>query len=156
VRNEITLVTPYFIPDEVILRSLIIKAHNGRRVRVVVPDRSNHPIVDLARNHFLRELHGHGCGNPLLPPPDDASAKLLLVDNAVALTGSANLDPRSLFVNFEIGLVHNSSFDIERLTQWVDTRILPHCTRYNEHRRSRNSRLRLMGENLAHLLTPLL
>lgn len=154
-REEITLLTPYFIPDEVILRSLIIKAHNNRRVRVIVPESSNHPLADLARNHFLRELSENGT-EVLFYRKRMMHAKLILVDGAQALTGSANIDPRSLFVNFEIGLVHTSREDIEALTAWVDKEVLPHCVRYKENRRSRTSRFRLLGEKLAHLVTPLL
>lgn len=154
-RRELTIITPYFIPDEVILRSLIIKAHAGRRVRIIIPESSNHRIVDLARNHFLRQLNSEGV-EVLFYRKRMMHAKLLLVDGEVALTGSANIDPRSLFVNFEIGVVHRSKGDVDMLESWVREQLLPHCVRYKENRRSRTSRTRLFAENLAHLLTPLL
>lgn len=154
-QKEVTIVTPYFIPDEVLLQSLIIKAHRGRRIRIIVPERSNHPVVDLARNHYLRRLSANGA-EVLFYRPRMLHAKLILVDNQVALTGSANIDLRSLFVNFEVAVVHSSQRDVDALTNWVSSHVLPHCIRYKEHRRSGNRRSRLLAEDLAHLITPLL
>src|SRR6185369_14942340 len=47
--RSIWIVTPYFLPDEVLLRSLKVKAHAGCKVTLILPARSNHPITDLAR-----------------------------------------------------------------------------------------------------------
>ena len=52
----VTIVTPYYIPDEVLQRSLMVKARSGKQVKLVIPKKSNHPVTDLARKHFLREL----------------------------------------------------------------------------------------------------
>ena len=58
--RSIWIVTPYFIPDDVLLRSLIVKARAGREVTLVVPARSNHPVADLARRSYIRELRRAG------------------------------------------------------------------------------------------------
>ena len=55
-KKELTMVTPYFIPDEVAVFSLIIQAHAGKRIRLIVPEQSNHPLADFARHHYLRQL----------------------------------------------------------------------------------------------------
>ncbi|MFA5258172.1 MAG: phospholipase D-like domain-containing protein [Opitutales bacterium] len=154
-RASIVIVTPYFIPDEVLLRSLIIKAHAGRNVRIIVPETSNHFFVDLARDRFLRQMHAQGI-EILFYKKRMLHAKLIIVDGRYAISGSANIDPRSFFVNFEIGFVHSSPSDLKGFADWMDGDLLPRCIPYARSRKARQTRLRLLGENLAHLLTPLL
>src|ERR1019366_3011692 len=89
--RSIWIVTPYFIPDEVLFRSLAVQARAGVDVRLVVPARSNHRITDVARRYFLRELHAAGA-KILLYGPGMNHAKLLLVDEEIGLMGSANMD----------------------------------------------------------------
>ena len=48
----VTIVTPYYIPDEVLQRSLMVKARSGKQVKLVIPKKSNHPVTDLARKTF--------------------------------------------------------------------------------------------------------
>lgn len=98
---SIDLVTPYFIPDEGLLALLERKARGGTRVRLVIPRRSDHPITDLARRSSLRRLHAAGA-TVLLHGPGVLHAKLVLVDGRRAMVGSANLDMRSLFLNYEV------------------------------------------------------
>jgi cardiolipin synthase A/B len=154
-RESITIVSPYFLPDEVLLRSLIIKAHAGRHVRVIVPENSNHPVVDLARNRFLRQMSAQGI-EVLFYRKRMLHAKLIMVDGVYAVSGSANIDPRSFFVNFEIGLVHTSPGDLRAFEQWLETAIQPHCICFAASVKAHTNRIRLFGENMAHLFTPLL
>lgn len=99
--DTLDVVTPYFIPDEDLLRLLEAQARAGRRVRVILPRRSDHPITDLARRGPLRRLHAAGA-EILLHGPGVLHAKLVVVDGARAMVGSANLDMRSLFLNYEV------------------------------------------------------
>lgn len=153
-QHELTIVTPYFIPDEVLFRSLIVKAHTGRQVRLVIPQKSNHKITDFARNHYLRQLHKAGV-EILLYTPGMIHAKLFLVDNNVAMVGSANIDMRSFFVNFEVGVFHASKKPIKELKNWLET-ILPHCIRFQDTETAKASSSRHILEDFAHLLGPLL
>jgi cardiolipin synthase len=103
--QSVWIVTPYFIPDEVLLRTLVVKARSGREVTIVIPEHSNHPVTDFARRYYLRELKKAGA-RILLYPDGMLHAKAIVVDERVALIGSANFDLRSLFINFEIGVFH--------------------------------------------------
>lgn len=154
-RESVSIVTPYFLPDEVLLQSLIIKAHMGRKVRLILPEKSNHPIVDMARNGQLRALHAQGV-EILFYTRRMLHAKLIIVDKTHAVSGSANIDPRSFFVNFEIGLVHSSAQDLAMFANWLDTRILPRCIPYETSRAAKGGKLRLFAESMAGLLTPLM
>lgn len=152
-QRRIWIVTPYFIPDEVLQRSLMVQARAGLDVRIVVPARSNHRITDLARRHHLRELHKAGV-RVMLYQPGMNHAKLLFVDDETALFGSANMDLRSLFVNFEIGLVTYSAGEAAVIRRWMEevfalSRPLPDKVKSRRF-------FPLLGEEIARLLAPLL
>lgn len=117
-KQHLTIVTPYFIPDEVLLQSLLVKAHTGRRIRLILPLHSNQRIADIARFRALAKLSAAGV-EILFYKPGMLHAKLILADGFIALTGSANLDVRSLFVNFELALAHYTASDIQTLTAWA-------------------------------------
>lgn len=151
--RSIWIVTPYFIPDEVLFRSLLLKARAGVEVRIVVPARSNHPITDLARRHFLRELHAAGA-NIMLYQRGMNHAKLILIDEGTGLFGSANLDMRSLFVNFEIGVVTYSPGEALVLTAWMRD-VFAHSKPMPEPRTERRL-MPVIGEEIARLLAPML
>jgi cardiolipin synthase len=153
-KQSLTIITPYFIPDEVLFHSLIVKAHTGRNIRLILPQRSNHPVADIARYHYLRQLHAAGV-EILFYTPRMLHGKLILADGKVALMGSANIDMRSLFVNFEIALLHYSQPDIAKLTAWAQD-IIDHCISYSQAVADKKQMPAKFVENLVHLLAPLL
>lgn len=114
--RRIWIATPYFVPDEVLLRALLIAVRRGVEVRVLTPARSNHPLSDFAAGSYLRDLSAAGViiqrYRPML------HAKALLVDESLCVVGSANFDMRSLFLNYEIALFLSGSAEAERLRQW--------------------------------------
>ncbi|MBP6507963.1 MAG: cardiolipin synthase [Opitutaceae bacterium] len=118
--KSITIITPYFIPDDVLQRSLIVKARAGREVTLIVPARSNHPITDFARRYYVRELHKAGV-KIMHYQPGMMHSKAIIVDDTLALFGSANIDLRSLFVNFEIGVLIHSPAEVQLMKAWADT-----------------------------------
>lgn len=117
-QDRIVAITPYYVPDPCVQLALCLAARRGVRVELIMPRQSNHPIADIARARFVRELTQ--CGATVrFSTGRMLHAKLLLVDDALALTGSANLDLRSLFFNHEITLVHRSPPEIEDLQAWA-------------------------------------
>jgi cardiolipin synthase len=151
--RSIWIVTPYFIPDEVLFRSLLVQARAGIDIRIVVPARSNHPITDLARRHFLRDLQAAGV-KVLLYGPGMLHAKMLLVDEQTGLFGSANMDLRSLFLNFEVGAITYSPKEAAAIGDWM-REIFAQCAPMVERRRKPRL-LPTIGEEIARLLAPLL
>ncbi len=152
--KSIRIVTPYFIPDDVLLRSLIVKARAGREVTVVVPARSNHRIADFARRQYLGELRRAG-GRLLFYTPGMLHAKAIIVDDQIALFGSPNFDVRSLFVNFEVGVLAHSMRDVAAISAWADA-LMADCV---EPMVDPNPRRKVFGnvaEDISRLLAPLL
>lgn len=153
-KRSLTIITPYFIPDEVIFQSLIVKAHTGRRIRLILPLKSNQRLTDIARYKFLRKLDAAGVDIQFYTPRM-MHGKLILADEQLAITGSANIDMRSLFVNFEIAQVHYTPSDIQQLSDWAD-RLLEDCIPYKEVARDAKLFPSHTTESLVHLISPLL
>lgn len=107
-RESIDIVTPYFIPDAALLAALVRAARGGRRVCVIVPRRSDHRLTDFARRPYLRALAEAGATIKLYGP-GVLHTKLVLIDGQQALVGSANIDMRSFFLNYEIGVLVSRS-----------------------------------------------
>lgn len=108
-QNQVYIMTPYFIPDREMISALITAALRGVDIRIVLPGTNNLPFVHWASRAFLWELLANGVKVYYQPPPF-VHTKLLLVDDIWSLVGSANLDTRSLRLNFELNL---SVFDAE-------------------------------------------
>lgn len=152
--KSITIVTPYFIPDEVLLRSLTVKARTGKNVTIIVPRRSNHRITDLARKHYLRDLNEAGA-NILAYEREMMHGKAMLIDETMAMTGSANMDLRSLFVNYEVAAFFYSPKDIQEVKNWIID-VTSRCTAITEQELAPQRRLKGLVEDLSRLLAPLL
>ncbi|HYD83371.1 MAG TPA: phospholipase D-like domain-containing protein, partial [Opitutus sp.] len=152
--RSLWIVTPYFLPDEVLLRSLKVKIHAGCAVTLILPARSNHPITDLARRHYVRELQSAGA-RVLLYQPGMLHSKAMIIDDRVALFGSANFDPRSLFVNFEVGLFVHSKADVQAIQQWAES-LLASCRPPKAERTKKRRIIGTIMEDVSRLLAPLL
>jgi cardiolipin synthase len=147
-RERIWIATPYFVPDSALIRGLVLAARRGVEVRVVVPARSNHITADYAGASYLRELAAAG-GRICCYQPGMLHAKCVLVDHALAVIGSANLDMRSLFLNYEIAVFLSSPAEIATSAAWFET-LWPSC---GELRPA--TAPRLVVESVARLIGPL-
>src|SRR5690606_26805566 len=103
-RSSIHILTPYFVPDEVLLRALQVAALGGAKVQILIPARNDNPLVLWAGRSFYAELiragieiyeYDHGM----------LHNKVIVVDDHWSLVGSANMDHRSFRLNFEVSTV---------------------------------------------------
>jgi cardiolipin synthase len=124
-QKRIWIVTPYFVPDEPLAKALRLAVRKGIDVRVIVPAKSNHPLTDLVRSGYLRDLQQIGA-KILFYMPGMIHAKALLVDDNIVMIGSANMDFRSLFLNYEIMLIAYSQPHIEQVQSWI-SQVESHC-----------------------------
>lgn len=152
--RSLWIVTPYFVPDDVLLRSLIVKARAGCEVTLVTPRRSDHPVADFARRHYLRELQRAGV-RVRLWSPGMLHAKAIIVDDRIGLLGSANFDLRSLLVNFEIGVLVHSGPEVGAMRAWAE-QLAAKCQPPRPERRRRFALAGHLAEDLSRLLAPLL
>lgn len=102
-QREVMIITPYFLPSREMIASLQSAALRGVDVAIILPQKSNLRFVDWATRNLLWELLQHEVKIYYQPPPF-AHTKLFVIDGVYAQIGSANLDPRSLRLNFELNL----------------------------------------------------
>ncbi len=101
--ESVLIMTPYFVPDRPMAAALITTALRGVDVRIVLPAGNNLPFVHWASRALLGDLLSNGVRVFYQPPPF-VHTKLFMVDDIWTLIGSANLDARSLRLNFELNL----------------------------------------------------
>ncbi len=152
--REVKIVTPYFIPDQALISALNVTCMRGVKVDVILPSRNNLPYVDWASRSMWWQVLERGCRIWLTPPPFDHS-KLLLVDQAWAMIGSANWDPRSLRLNFELDLECYGKDFAREVAEVIDRKKLQarQVTLKEMDRRGTGIRLR---DGVARLLSPYL
>ena len=114
-KSHIRLMTPYFIPSRAQLAAINAASLRGVRVEILLPQQNNLPYVAWASNAYLFELLKYN-NHIYFQPPPFVHSKLLLIDNEYALIGSANMDPRSLRLNFEFNV---EIFDTETLDELI-------------------------------------
>jgi len=149
-KRRLWIVTPYFVPDESLSQAMSVAAHRGVDLKILVPEKSNHRLADLARGTYLRDIQGAG-GKILLFTKGMVHAKVLLMDDELAMIGSANLDMRSLFLNYEAALLAYDPSSIGDVEEWIMN--LAEGTRMGvRHVGS----LRDLGEGVVRMVAPLL
>jgi cardiolipin synthase A/B len=116
--KRIWIATPYFLPDEALIRALIIAVRRGVEVCVLTPEHSNHQLSDFAAASCLRDLSAEGV--VIRRFVKMLHAKALLVDDTLCVVGSANFDMRSLFLNYEIALFFSGQGEVGRLGAWFE------------------------------------
>jgi cardiolipin synthase len=143
-------VTPYFVPDDALCQALAVAARRGVDVRVVLPSRSNHIPPDIARGIALRQIQSAG-GQVMFYKPKMMHAKVVLMDDKVAVLGSANMDIRSLLLNYETAMFVYSPDEINAVKAYIKDLML--------HTRigiAHASLIRALGESIVRLVSPLL
>jgi cardiolipin synthase len=148
--ERIWLVTPYFVPDKSLMQALIIARHRGVDIKLITPASSNHLIADLGRYSYMRELLSKGIEVHLFQA-GMIHAKAILIDQKGVMMGSANIDQRSLFLNYEVISFIYSEKIIAASEKWMKM-LLEQCRGSMEPA----SRFRQMGENLMSIFAPLL
>jgi cardiolipin synthase len=100
-RERLWIANPYFVPPEPILEAIRLALLRGVDVRILVPGTNDSVLVALASNVHLSDLAS--CGAIIHRWTDGfMHQKVCLADGQLAIVGTANLDHRSVFINFEI------------------------------------------------------
>jgi cardiolipin synthase len=153
-RKKILLTTPYFVPDESALVSLMMAADRGVDVKMIVPMKSDSIFTAAAgRAHFGR-LMDAGVGIYLYRP-GLIHAKTTTVDDSFAVFGSANLDVRSFNLNFELSLLMYDAEVTQRLRR-IQMNYLNDSTPLNAEQWACRGALRSYTDGAISLLSPLL
>lgn len=118
-KHRVRIVTPYFLPPHELVACLQVAAIRGVCVEIVLPANNNLPFMNWATRNMLPQLLRYGVHVYYQQGPFDHS-KLFVVDNDYALVGSANVDARSLRLNFEISVEIRSAAIGQTLNEHID------------------------------------
>jgi cardiolipin synthase len=149
-QKRLWIVTPYFVPDESLVQALVLACRRGVDIRILLPQKSNHLLADIVRGEYLREIQRAG-GKIFLYTEGMVHAKALLMDNEFAVLGSANIDIRSLFLDYEIAMFIYSRNSISQSEEWFNGLFLR-----SQKGISQASLVRRLFEGMVGILAPLL
>ncbi len=90
-QNKVSIVTPYFIPDDALIAALNVAAVRGVEVNIILPKKGNLRTVQWAMQATLWQVLLGGCRVWVTPSPFDHT-KLMTVDGIWTLLGSGNWD----------------------------------------------------------------
>ncbi len=151
-RTRVWIQTPYLIPEEALESALRIAQLRDVDVQVIVPKKGDSRIVNAASRTYCDALAKagivvHEYGPPML------HAKTMIVDDSVAVVGTANLDNRSFRLNFEVAAAFYDRGVIDRLARrFEEDRALSSPFR----RRRGGAQWTNLVESLARLTSPVL
>jgi len=142
-RSEVLISSPYFIPDEDFRKLLGDLVARGVRVVVITNSlaTNNHVVAHAGYRHWRREVLASGVElyelredaealSQYVTPPATATrlglhTKAVVVDRERAFVGSPNVDPRSMVLNTEIGVVGDGPVFAARVAALIDRDIAP-------------------------------
>jgi cardiolipin synthase len=153
-RAEILLTTPYLIPGGSIMDALKVASLGGVKIKLLVPGISDSRLVDSAAwsnyGELLKagvDIYGYHKGF--------IHSKSMVVDGAISILGTANMDHRSFDLNFEVNaIIYGSEFGEQVRKSFNSDLRHAHKIHYDEWK-SRPVYVRL-AERTARLLSPLL
>ena len=153
-REELTITTPYFGPDDGLIQALMAAANRGVKVTLIVPKLNDSTLVAWSSRSMYGDLLNAGVNiaefhGGLL------HTKSMLIDKRIAIFGSVNFDQRSLRLNFEISLIVYNEVFCKKLEKLVEV-YLGQSDFVNPEAWSKKPRWRTLLENAAHLASPLL
>lgn len=109
-RNRLWLTSPYFVPDDTMVRALQAAALRGVDVRILIPGKADHHFVELASLTYYDDMKSFGV-KIYRYQEKFLHQKVFIVDDTMAGVGTVNLDNRSLYLNFEAtALIGDSTF----------------------------------------------
>lgn len=100
-RRRAWFANPYFVPDGPVFETMRLAAMRGVDVRLLLPAKNDSKTIELASLSFLGAAERAGI-QTLLYQDGFLHQKVMLIDDALSSVGSANLDNRSMRLNFEL------------------------------------------------------
>jgi cardiolipin synthase len=153
-RRQLILTTPYFVPDETTVLSMMMAADRGVDVKLILPQIPDHFFAAAAgRAHFHSLLRSgvaiHQYQGGLI------HSKTTTVDDAFALFGSANIDVRSFSLNFELSVLLYGQPITQRLRE-IQREYLSHSPAVEAADWNRRPLVNEYADRAVGLLSPLL
>lgn len=146
--------TPYFVPTDPLLLAIQMASMRGVDVRLMIPRHSDTTFVHIASMSFLKEVLDAKV-SVFFYEAGFLHSKLMVVDDSLTITGSANMDVRSFEHNFEIdAFIYNE--DACRQAKEIFFRDMEQSTLLIAEEWDKRSKLKKFKESVTRLFSPLL
>ena len=152
--KKIYIETPYLILDEVLLDNLRVAALSGIDVRIIIPSKRDHIMIDGANMSYVGDLLEAGV-RCYTYQNGFIHSKCMVVDDVLCSVGTANMDIRSFKLDFEVNAFMYSPEMTAELTRTFmkDLELSQEITRERYRHRSLWMRIK---ESVMRLVSPLL
>ena len=152
-KEYVYIQTPYLIPEDSILESLIIAANSGVDVKIMIPCMPDHPFVYRATEYYAKYLVAHGVK---VYKYNDGfiHAKTMVSDSNISSVGSANQDFRSYTLNFEVNSFNYNPLLTKELKE-IFEKDLEKCTLLTNEYFAKQSSWLKFKQYFSRLLSPI-
>lgn len=153
-QDRLWIASPYFVPDFQIMNALQLAAMRGVDVRILIPEKPDHVLIGLAAYSYL--VNANECGIRICQyHAGFMHQKAVLVDDRYAAVGTANLDNRSMRLNFEITALSTAPDFVQEVQAMLEADLANSRTLEREDYEDRSLAFRLACRSV-RLLAPLL
>jgi cardiolipin synthase len=149
-QTRLWIATPYFIPDLNVMSALKLAALKGIDIRILLPLKTDNYLVSLATHNYVTELSQHGI-QFFQYQAGFMHQKVMLIDQHLSFIGSANLDNRSLRINFELNALIESKETADQVESMLNNDFLQSIPHPLIH-----GKLHTLLTKAARLLSPIL
>lgn len=153
-KDYIYIQTPYLIPTDAIMLAIQTAAMSGVDVRIMIPKKSDTTFVNIASQSFIKDFLDTKAKIYFFTG-GFIHSKMIIIDDALTITGSANMDVRSFEHNFEIdAFIYNKDTALTAKNIFLDDMTLSELV--DPEIWEKRSRTRRFFESIFRLFTPLL
>ncbi len=153
-KDYVYIQTPYFIPDESLLDAFKVACFSGLDVRIMIPNKPDHPFIYWATYSNIGELLRMGA-KVYIYDNGFLHCKTIVADDKIASVGTANIDVRSFRLNFEVNAFLYSTDKVKELTHLFHEDMKESRELTLEEYEQRSSKIRFK-ESISRLLSPIL
>ena len=153
-RKELYIQTPYFVPDDGLLKALKVAALSGVEVNLMFPKKRDHVFVHWASLSFMGELLKWGA-HVYQYEGGFLHTKIVISDDYLSSVGTANFDIRSFELNFEVNaFLYDEEMNKKLKEDFKED--LKSCTEITPEMYKNRSRFTKFRESISRLLSPVL
>lgn len=153
-KEYVYIQTPYFIPDESLMDALRIAALSGVKIKMMIPNKPDHPFVYWATLSHIGELLKAGA-EVFIYQNGFLHAKTIIVDGQISSVGTANIDVRSFRLNFEVNAFLYDEGIAKKLVEAFN-RDMMMSTQMTQKLYDKRSLVIRFKESISRLLSPIL
>jgi cardiolipin synthase len=153
-RRRLWVTSPYYVPDQGLRDALCMSGRTGIDVRLILPYIADHPSVFYASRYYLHDLLEAGV-KVYLYTNGFIHSKVWIADGQWASVGTANLDNRSLLLNFEVNCLIYTPGAVAELEAQFE-RDLKDSIRLDRKVYARRPLASKLAENFFRLFSPVL